>query len=221
MRSFPSAAQGGCGPSWQAIGAPIDWTWGLWPQPSKEQEVRISQQESGCAAGAAASQAGDWILLCFENYSPRGLGKVKELESFHTGEDLGLCRGCLRWPRPWGWKKNMGWRDFKGGGSWGLGQWLDVTRDTWHGHIFFPVGRRDDNDPKCDSGSHTLGRLSGGKSPHCIPRCGLEKASGQRQGMSRLCWRSGVPRSLPPVLFQAARTLESRGMWVSPEELPH
>ena len=24
MRIFPSAAQGGCGPSWQAIGAPVD-----------------------------------------------------------------------------------------------------------------------------------------------------------------------------------------------------
>lgn len=39
--------------------------------------------------------------------------------------------------------------------------------------------------------------------------------------MSRLCWKSGVPWSLPPALFQAARTLESKGMWVSPEELPH
>lgn len=30
-----------------------------------------------------------------------------------------------------------------------------------------------------------------------------------------------MPWSLPPALFQAARTLESKGMWVSPEELPH
>ena len=88
------------------------------------------------------------------------------------------------------------------------------------GHIFFPVGGRDYSDPKRDSGSHTLGGLSGDKSPHCRPCCGSEKASGQRQGVSRLCWRSGVPWSLPPALFQAVRTLESRGMWVSPEE-PH
>ena len=85
--------------------------------PSREQEVRISQQESGCAVGAATSQAGHWILLCFENYSPRGLGKMRELESFHTGEDLGSCRCCLRWPRPWGYEKSMGWRDFKEEGS--------------------------------------------------------------------------------------------------------